>query len=48
MMVAWKRPGRAQRGDEGMVALSSIPYDLLTVDPAIKSLKDLGEKNRSA
>jgi len=47
MMVAWEKT-KAARGQamKGMVALSSIPYDLLTVDPAIKSLKDFGEKNK--
>lgn len=47
MMVAWEKTKAAHgQAMKGMVALSSIPYELLTVDPAIKSLKDLGAKNK--
>jgi NitT/TauT family transport system substrate-binding protein len=47
MMVAWDKT-RAAKGlaMKGIVALSSVPYELLTVDPSVASLQDLGERNK--
>lgn len=47
MIVAWDKTkaagGQAMRG---MVALSSMPYELYTVDPHVASLADLSDKNK--
>jgi sulfonate transport system substrate-binding protein len=47
MMVAWDKTkaagGQAMRG---MVALSAMPYELYSVDPAVTSLADLSDKNK--
>jgi NitT/TauT family transport system substrate-binding protein len=47
MIVAWDKTkaagGQAMRG---MVALSSMPYELFTVDPTVKTLADLSDKNK--
>ncbi|MBI1777093.1 MAG: ABC transporter substrate-binding protein [Proteobacteria bacterium] len=47
MMVAWEKTKAAKnQAMKGMIALSSLPYELLTVDPSIKSLGDLSERNK--
>ena len=47
MMVSWDKT-KAIKGQamKGIVALSVLPYELLTTNPAIKSLADLGGKNK--
>ncbi len=47
MMVSWDKT-KAAKGTamKGIVALSSLPYELFTVNPRIKSLADLGEQNK--
>jgi NitT/TauT family transport system substrate-binding protein len=47
MMVSWdKTRGAKDQAMKGIVALSSLPYELLTIDPKVTSLKDLGERNK--
>jgi NitT/TauT family transport system substrate-binding protein len=47
MMVAWdKTKAAGGQAMKGMVALSSMPYELFTVDPAVQSLADLSDKNK--
>ena len=47
MMVAWdKTKGAGDNAMRGVVALSSMPYELFTVDPSVKSLSDLSDRNK--
>lgn len=47
MLVSWEKTKQARgQAMKGIVALSSIPYELLTVNPALKSLKDFGDQNK--
>jgi NitT/TauT family transport system substrate-binding protein len=47
MMVSWDKTRSAkEQAMRGIVALSSLPYELLTIDPAVTSLRDLGERNK--
>jgi NitT/TauT family transport system substrate-binding protein len=47
MMVSWDKTRAAKElAMKGIVALSSVPYELLTVDPSVTSLQDLGERNK--
>ncbi len=47
MMVSWDKTRAAKDlAMKGIVALSSVPYELLTVDPSVTSLQDLGERNK--
>src|SRR5258708_7102422 len=47
MMVAWEKTKLARgQAMKGVVALSSLPYELLTVNPAVRSLKDFGAQNK--
>jgi NitT/TauT family transport system substrate-binding protein len=47
MMVAWdKTRASKETAMKGIVALSALPYELLTTDPAVTSLKDLSERNK--
>jgi NitT/TauT family transport system substrate-binding protein len=47
MMVSWDKT-KAIKGQamKGIVALSSLPYELLTVNPRLTSLADFGEQNK--
>jgi NitT/TauT family transport system substrate-binding protein len=47
MIVAWdKTKAAGGQAMKGMVALSSMPYELFTVDETVKSLADLSDKNK--
>ncbi len=47
MMVSWEKTKVAKaQAMKGMVALSSLPYELLTVNPTVRSLKDFGAQNK--
>src|SRR5258708_17629801 len=47
LMVAWdKTRGSGGQMMKGVAALSAVPYVLMTVDPAVQSLRDLSERNR--
>jgi NitT/TauT family transport system substrate-binding protein len=47
MMVAWdKTRASKETAMKSIVALSALPYELLTTDPAVTSLKDLSERNK--
>jgi len=47
MIVAWdKTKAAGGQAMKGMVALSSMPYELFTVDETVRSLADLSDKNK--
>jgi NitT/TauT family transport system substrate-binding protein len=47
MMVAWdKTKAAGGQAMKGMVALSSMPYELFTVDPKVMTLADLSDRNK--
>jgi NitT/TauT family transport system substrate-binding protein len=47
MIITWDKTKRLKQQEvKGIAALSSLPYELVTVDPSIKSLDDFGAQNK--